>query len=187
MAKKKGQSDSSNFQSGVDAGTSSFTKGLVSDYDENFIPDSNWVYARNAINNSLEGDVGLLGNESSNYECASAPYTIIGRVHLFEQYWTIFSTDNLNSEIGIYDENLCSYRTVVNDPCLSFSLNNFFPSQTHLSSNKVFDGNDKEFEKTLNSSYLTRYSQRSEYCYDCEKNKGFQDKIGGRNDITLPR
>jgi len=124
MAKKKGQSDASNFQSGIDAGTSSFTKGLTSDYDENFIPDSNWVYARNAINNSLEGDVGLLGNESSNYPCASAPYTIIGRIHLFEQYWVIFSTDNANSEIGLYDEDQCSYRTVVNDNCLAFSLNN---------------------------------------------------------------
>lgn len=124
MAKKKGQSDSSNFQSGVDAGTSSFTKGLVTDYDENFIPDSNWVYARNAINNSLEGDVGLLGNEPSNYQCSAAPYTIIGRIHLFQEYWAIFSTDNFNSEIGLYDEDECYYRTVVNDSCLTFSVNN---------------------------------------------------------------
>jgi len=124
MAKKKGQSEASNFQSGVDAGTSSFTKGLVTDYDENFVPESTWVYARNAINNSLEGDVGLLGNESSNYLCASAPYTIIGRIHLFEQYWAIFSTDGINSEIGLYDEDQCNYRTVVNDRCLQFSLNN---------------------------------------------------------------
>jgi hypothetical protein len=124
MAKKKGQSEASNFQSGIDAGTSSFTKGLTSDYDENFVPESTWVYARNAINNSLEGDVGLLGNESSNYLCASAPYTIIGRIHLFEQYWVIFSTSNFDSEIGVYDEDQCNYRTVVNDKCLEFSLNN---------------------------------------------------------------
>ena len=125
MAKKKGTAvPNQSLQGGLDSGTSSFTKGLTSDYDENFIPESAWVYARNAINNSKEGDLGLLGNENANYSCGSAPYTIIGRVHLYEQYWTIFSTDGTNSEIGVYNEDQCEYKTVVNDQCLAFSLNN---------------------------------------------------------------
>ena len=69
----------------------------------------------------------------------------------------------------------------------TFSLDNIYPSQSHLSDKKIIDGNDQEFKKTLNSSYVTRYAQKTEYCYDCEKNKGFQDKIGGHDDITLPR
>lgn len=69
----------------------------------------------------------------------------------------------------------------------TFALDNIYSEQSHLSDKKIIDGNDEEFKKTLNSSYVTRYAQKSEYCYDCEKNKGFQDKIGGHDDITLPR
>lgn len=116
MAKKQDETP----QSGINSNTGSFTKGLVRDFDENFDPESSWPYARNAANNSKEGDVGTLGNEPSNYQCGQAPYTIIGRIHLFNAYWAIFSTDDVNSEIGIYDESLCSYRTVVNDNCLNF-------------------------------------------------------------------
>jgi len=66
MAKKSSKSNDSSFQNTGGAETSTFTKGLIRDYDENFDPDSSWPYARNASNNSLEGDVGLLGNEPSN-------------------------------------------------------------------------------------------------------------------------
>ena len=116
MAKKEGTTP----ESGISANSGSFTKGLVRDFDENFDPESSWPYARNASNNSKEGDVGVLGNEPSNYLCGTAPYTVIGRVHLFNAYWAIFSTDDTDSEIGIYDESLCSYRTVVNQRCLNF-------------------------------------------------------------------
>lgn len=116
MAKKEGTTP----ESGISANSGSFTKGLIRDFDENFDPESSWPYARNASNNSKEGDVGVLGNEPSNYLCGTAPYTVIGRVHLFNAYWAIFSTDDTDSEIGIYDESLCSYRTVVNQRCLNF-------------------------------------------------------------------
>jgi len=127
MAKKKTKASSDNspkssLQDNLSSGTSSFTKGLVTDYDENFGADSTWVYARNAVNNSIEGDVGLLGNETANYKCAQAPYTIMGRIHLYKQFWAIMSTDETNSEIGVYDEDLCLYRTVVNASCLNFSV-----------------------------------------------------------------
>jgi hypothetical protein len=116
MAKKQGNTP----ESGISSNSGSFTKGLVRDFDENFDPESSWPYARNAANNSKEGDVGVLGNEPSNYQCGAAPYTVIGRIHLFNAYWAIFSTDDSNSEIGIYDESLCQYKTVVNQRCLNF-------------------------------------------------------------------
>jgi hypothetical protein len=128
MAKKSSKSNDPSFQNTGSAETGTFTKGLVRDYDENFDPESSWPYARNASNNSLEGDVGLLGNEPSNYLCAQATFTIIGRIHLFNQYWVIFSTDNplskTSSEVGLYDEDLCTYRVIVNDTCLDFSTYN---------------------------------------------------------------
>lgn len=128
MAKKSSNSSDPSFQNTGSAETGTFTKGLVRDYDENFDPESSWPYARNAVNNSLEGDVGLLGNEPSNVLCAQATFTIIGRIHLFNQYWIIFSTDNplsiTSSEIGLYDEDLCTYRIIVRDTCLDFSTYN---------------------------------------------------------------
>lgn len=128
MAKKSSKSNDPSFQNTGSAETGTFTKGLVRDYDENFDPESSWPYARNAVNNSLEGDVGLLGNEPSNYLCAQTSFTIIGRIHLFNQYWVIFSTNNpvskSSSEIGLYDEDLCTYRIIVNDTCLDFSTYN---------------------------------------------------------------
>lgn len=128
MAKKSAKSNDSSFQNTGSAETGTFTKGLIRDYDENFDPESSWPYARNAVNNSLEGDVGLLGNEPSNYLCARTTFTIIGRIHLFNQYWVLFSTNNpvskSSSEIGLYDEDLCTYRVIVNDTCLDFSTYN---------------------------------------------------------------
>jgi hypothetical protein len=124
MAKKKGTTSSSpqaNFQDSASSGTESFLKGMNKDYDEVFSPDGSWAYAKNAVNNSIEGDLGEIGNEPSNYLCASAPYTIMGRIHLYDEFWAIFSTDEVNSEIGLYDEDQCYYRTVVNDQCLNFS------------------------------------------------------------------
>jgi hypothetical protein len=128
MAKKSRKGSDGSFQNTTGAETSTFTKGLIRDFDENFDPDSSWPYARNASNNSLEGDVGLLGNEPSNYLCSRVTFTIIGRIHLYNQYWIIFSTDNpvskTSSEIGLYDEDLCTYRVIVNDTCLNFSTYN---------------------------------------------------------------
>jgi hypothetical protein len=128
MAKKSTNENDPSFQNTTTGKSTAFTKGLVRDYDENFDPESSYPYARNAVNNSLEGDVGLLGNEPSNYLCAQTTYSIIGRVHLFNQFWVIFSTTNpvtkSSSEIGLYDEDLCTYRIIVRDTCLDFSTYN---------------------------------------------------------------
>lgn len=126
MAKKRKDSSSDDsLQNTSNTSSTGFLKGLVKDFDENFDPENSWGYARNAVNNSIEGDLGLLGNEMSNYPCAKTTYTIMGRVHLFKQYWVIFSTDfptsTSSSEIGLYDEDLCTYRVIVRDDCLNFS------------------------------------------------------------------
>ncbi len=128
MAKKtKGNDSLQNNSSSASSGA--FIKGLVHDYDEQFDIENSWAYARNAVNNSIEGDLGVLGNEPSNLACGQAPYTITGRVHLFKQYWAIISTDDTDSEIGLFDETQCSYRTVVNDPCLNFSTLNLITGE----------------------------------------------------------
>ena len=100
--------------------TNTFVKGMVKDFNPSFTPKQNWTHAVNAANNSIDGDVGVLGNEPANLKCAEVPYTIIGTIHQYGDQWVLYSTDNTNSEIGIFDDSKCTYTTLVNDSCLSF-------------------------------------------------------------------
>jgi len=104
--------------------TSTFSKGMMRDYNESFVGDGMYTHARNAVNNSHDGQVGLLGNEPSNIFCVDLPYTLIGCIHLGGDQWIVFTTDNTNSEIGIFDESECSYTKIVNAPCLNFKTTN---------------------------------------------------------------
>jgi hypothetical protein len=95
--------------------------GLVTDLNASSVGPEQYTYARNTVRNSKEGDLGTIGNEPSNEYCFSAPYKIIGTVQLPTDEILVFSTDNYHSEIGIGDTTLCSYRKLVNLPCLNFN------------------------------------------------------------------
>ena len=101
--------------------TNSFNKGMVKDFNETFIGEGLWTHARNVVNNSHDGQVGVLGNEPANFKCVDLPYTLIGAIHLTDDQWALFTTDNVNSEIGVFDESSCSYKKVINDKCLNFN------------------------------------------------------------------
>jgi|GEM_PF-1828492 len=98
--------------------------GLVNDISNYHLKDNSWTRARNAINNSSTGDLGQIGNEPSNRFCVNAPYNIIGTIHLFQDKWVVFSTNNQRSEIGLFEKDTCRYRTIVNDNCLGFNQTN---------------------------------------------------------------
>jgi len=104
--------------------TRSFDKGLNEDITDYHLPPNMWTQARNATNNTGIGDIGDLSNEASNKLCSQAPYRIIGVVHIEADRFTIFSTDNTDSEIGEFYEDTCEYKTLVNDPCLGFKDTN---------------------------------------------------------------
>ena len=104
--------------------TNSFLKGMLKDTDASYFSKDNWFHAINAVNNSVDGDVGVIGNEPANLRCAKIPYAIIGAIHLYGDTWSIFSTNNVHSEIGLFDDSKCEYTHLVNDPCLNFSQNN---------------------------------------------------------------
>jgi hypothetical protein len=100
-----------------------FDKGLNEDVNDFHLPANEWTQARNAINNSITGDLGKLGNEPANLKCVELDYPIIGTIHIIEDKWLLFSTDgNTNSEIGIFTESKCSYFKIVNASCLNFKL-----------------------------------------------------------------
>jgi hypothetical protein len=100
--------------------TNTFVKGMNKDFHPSYEPKQSWSHARNAANNSVDGDVGTIGNEPANLACGQVPYTIIGAIHLYADQWVLFSTDDINSEIGLFDDSECKYETLVNDPCLNF-------------------------------------------------------------------
>ena len=93
MAKSQ---DSANSQE-----TEIFNKGLIKDYDDIFYPEGTWSHARNATNNTVGGDAGIIGNEPATKLCSVVPYTIIGQIRITGDYWAIYSTDDTNSEIGL--------------------------------------------------------------------------------------
>ena len=101
--------------------TNSFLKGMNKDITQSMEPNESWRHARNAMNNSTDGDLGVIGNEPSNLQCGIIPYTIIGAIHRYGDQWVVFSTDDINSEIGKFDDSLCQYEVIVNDPCLNFN------------------------------------------------------------------
>jgi hypothetical protein len=109
--------------------TEVFNKGLYKDINDIYISEGQWTHARNVVNNSSSGDVGVIGNEQANVLCTQAPYQIIGTVYIGDGTWAIYSTnnhtieDNLPSEIGLFDENTCSYYTIVNDTLSACKLN----------------------------------------------------------------
>lgn len=105
--------------------TNTFAKGMVKDLYASLQPKESWTHARNVHNNSADGDAGVIGNEPANLKCGEIPYTVIGAVHKQADQWFIFSTDDISSEIGLFDDSQCQYTTIVNDPCLNFK-------RTHL-------------------------------------------------------
>lgn len=111
-----------NLQNTSDTTTNVTSKaGMITDLNSSYVGQEQYTYARNTVRNSREGDLGTLGNEPSNGLCFSAPYKIIGHVSLPDERVLIFSTDNINSEIGIGDSKLCSYEKLLNLNCLNFS------------------------------------------------------------------
>lgn len=115
--------------------TNSFTKGMVKDTNETFVGEGMWTHARNLVNNNHDGQTGVVGNEPANLHCVTLPYDLIGAIHITDDQWAIFTTDDVNSEIGVFDESKCQYTKAVNDPCLGFK-------RTHLitgASRKRFD------------------------------------------------
>ena len=137
MAKKKqGPNTPINLgDSNLDA-SRTFIKGLSKDTDPSFIEEGMWTYARNAVNNTKEGDIGTLSNEESNAQCITIGQdigrpvnpVIVGAISLFESKWVLYTAiydaqgDNvITSEIGLFEEDFCKYRPIVRDKCLNFS------------------------------------------------------------------
>ena len=80
-----------NIQDSSQRTINTFVKGLSKDSDPTYVQEGMWTHARNVVNNTVEGNLGTLSNEASNFICSisgdTMPTTvtnvyIIGAIHL---------------------------------------------------------------------------------------------------------
>jgi hypothetical protein len=108
----------------------SYTKGMGKDLNETFGGADSWTHARNTVNRSHDGQLGVVGNEPANIAMATLPYDLIGSLHIYKDRWVLFTTDDTDSEIGIFEEGTATYTKVVNDQCLGFKRTNLITGAT---------------------------------------------------------
>lgn len=131
-------------------------KGLVTDLAPHLESKEIWTYARNAVLSSHSGNKYALQNEPSNTFCVNLPYTYVGSIPLINNRFAIFTTDNTNSEIGIFDSTNCTYTTTINSSCLNFNTTNLIVGKSKYNydcSETVYftDGNNPRRYLNLNN------------------------------------
>lgn len=99
-------------------------KGMNSDISDFHQNEQIWTFARNTVVQSHSGDTVVLQNEPSFLKCAEFPFSYNGSIKLKNNRFVIFTTDDTNSEIGLFDSNDCSYKTIVTNTCLGFKRTN---------------------------------------------------------------
>lgn len=84
-------------------------------------PEDSPSFALNANVDGFRGNGFRYQTEAGNTECYAVPegYTIIGKIYITDNTLAIFSTDNIDSEIGLVKD--CHYETIYNNPCLNFN------------------------------------------------------------------
>ena len=101
-----------------------FSGGMKKNFNDLYTKTDMWVHAVNAVNNSHDGELGVLGNEPANRLSTRIAYTLIGAIPMTGDKWVVFSTNDENSEIGVFDDSTEKYVKVVNDNCLGFKRSN---------------------------------------------------------------
>lgn len=104
--------------------TNIISAGMNKDLDSQALQEGMYVNAINARLNHLDGGVPFLSNEPANYLCQTIPYDVIGQTKLPSGEFAIFSTNDFNSEIGIFNETTCTYKRIVRSTCLGFNRKN---------------------------------------------------------------
>ena len=81
-----------------------------------------------------------------------------------------------------FDSNTKSYRE------RTYCYNDEFYKQSHLSQRKIVTEQDqKEVKDLVNNSFMTRYTNRSSFLFDCEKGEDDKNRTSGNDDWLLKR
>jgi hypothetical protein len=70
----------------------------------------------------------------------------------------------------------------------TYCYNNEFKKQSHLSKSKVVsDSDQKQIENIVKNSFITRYTNRCSFLFDCEEEKDNKSRTSGSDDWLLKR
>lgn len=104
--------------------TNTYTKGLITDLNSSIVSDQIVTHARNALLSTHNGDQLFYTNEPATYKCVTLPYKFNGEIALKDDRYLVFSSNNIDNEIGIANLKTCEYTKLINNKCLGFN-NNF--------------------------------------------------------------
>lgn len=99
----------------------SFTKVLDLNLNTSLTKDDTVTYARNATLFSQQGDLIFYQTEMGNKKVTDIPYPLIGHERLPDGTFVLFMTNDISSEIGIFNEVNYSYKKVLNASWLNFN------------------------------------------------------------------
>lgn len=116
------------------------TTGLNLDQSLNQVPKGKLTYALNAAIENFDSNSVNYQNEPGNEFCVKFPegYVLIGNHFIIEKNKHIFFITNPNdggSQIGYMDNNDCTYRVLVNAPCLNFKIDHPIHKSVHRITN----------------------------------------------------
>jgi len=104
---------------------------MVKDLNETYFGQDTYYQGRNVTTISHDGNRGTIQFEQGNKLVFTAPYKIINITALPEDnQYLVFSTDNVNSEIGIANDKTGNYEKLTDNKCLNFNYN--FPIKTAI-------------------------------------------------------
>lgn len=96
--------------------SNSLDGGFVRDFTDGQSPANIYTRCRNGTTVLPDGQKTIgRHTECATLQDCTLPYTLIDRVHLVGDLWILFSTNNVNSEIGQYNESTSVYTTMLND------------------------------------------------------------------------
>lgn len=96
-------------------------KGIQKDLNDTLVNEQILTHHRNGMFQTMNGDLVFATNEPATLECIKLPYKYNGSVKLRDNRYLVFSSDNVDSEIGIANLKNCTYEKVVNAKCLNFN------------------------------------------------------------------
>ena len=121
---------------------------MVKDLNESYHGQDTYYQGRNVTTISHDGNRGTIQFEQGNKLVFSAPYKIINITPLPEDnQYLVFSTDNVNSEIGIANDKTGAYEKLTDNKCLNFNYN--FPIKTAIK---------KDFNREIVVTFTDKYN-----------------------------
>lgn len=114
--------------------------GMNQDVDPQALKEGGYISAINARLHAHKGARPFISNEPSNFNCLNIPFTPIGAVKMPDGTFAIFSTDDFNCEIGLFDERTCEYTRKVRATCLGFKRTNLIRGVSRNTSIYFTDG-----------------------------------------------